>query len=307
MMLSVVVPAYNEEPSVPLLVERLVQTFEQNHLRGEIIIVDDGSMDNTGTIAEELSGKYDNVRVFHHKRRMGKTTALLTGLENTSGDIIVMIDADLQYAPEDLPKFLDKIKQGYDVVNGWRKHRKDSIFRKIPSSSYNFLSNISFGLNLHDQNSGFKAMKREVLKELNLRTEQHRFILNLAHYKGYKVGEVEIQHFPRKYGKTKYGSSRIILSLLDLISLRLQLSFVERPMVLFGLSGIALFLTGFIVALSAVILNVFYGHPFSQHYGRLFLAAILMITGVQSFFFGFIADMIANLREEQRRYLEAKK
>ena len=294
--LSVVIPAYDEELSLPILVERFIQTFEKNGLRGEIIIVDDGSTDETGKIAHELSGKYTRVKIFHHKRRMGKTAALLTGLRNASGDILVMMDADLQYAPEDLPTLLNLIEQGYDVVNGWRKHRKDSIFKKIPSSLYNFISRISFGLSLHDYNSGFKIMRREVFRDISPRKEQHRFILHLAHYKGYKVGEAQINHFPRKYGKTKYGSSRVLLGFLDMISLKLQLTFTERPMVLFGLSGITLLVLGFILGMQVLIWNLVYGEPFAFHFARLLLSALLTIAGIQSFLFGFIADMIANLR-----------
>jgi len=299
--LSIVVPAYNEEQSLPILVDRLVQTFEENRLIGEIIIVDDGSVDKTGKIAEELCTKHGYVRVFHHKRRMEKTAALHTGFENASGDILVMIDADLQYAPEDLPKLLSKIQKGYDVVNGWRKHRKDSFLKKTPSSIYNFISRVSFGMKIHDFNSGFKALKREVLEDLNLRKGQHRFLLNIAHHKGYRVGEVEIQHFPRKQGKTKFGSSRMFWGFFDLISLRLQLAFTERPMALFGLSGIILMLIGLILGVDVLILNFVYGEPFAFHLARLLLAVMLGIAGIQSLLFGFIADMIAGLRSEQEK------
>lgn len=298
--LSVIVPAYNEERSLPVLVERCVQSFEENCLKGEIIIVDDGSADGTGKIAEELSGKYNNVRVFHHRRRKGKTAALITGFKNASREVLAIIDADLQYAPEDLPKLLNLIEQGYDVVNGWRKRRKDSIFKKIPSALYNFLSRISFGLALHDYNCGFKIFRREVFEDINPRVGQHRFIPALAYYKGYRVGEVEVQHFPRKYGKTKFGWARIILGLLDMISLRLQLTFMERPMVLFGLSGVILLILGFIFGIQVVVWNLVYGEPFALHFARLLLAAILIIAGGQSFLFGFIADMIADLRAESK-------
>jgi len=299
--LSVVVPAYNEEQSLPILVERLIQTFEENRLKGEIIIVDDGSTDETGKIAEDLRKKYGNVKVFHHKRRMEKTAALHTGFENASGDILAMIDADLQYAPEDLIKLLSKIDQGYDVVNGWRKYRNDSILKKIPSSIYNFVSRVSFGMTLHDFNSGFKAFKREVLEDLNLRKGQHRFLLNLAHHKGYKVGEVEVQHFPRELGKTKFGSSRMFWGFFDLISLRLQLAFTERPMALFGLSGIILSTLGFIAGAYVIALRILFFEPFGRHFALLLLSALLIIAGIQSFLFGFIADMIANLRSEQEK------
>jgi glycosyltransferase involved in cell wall biosynthesis len=297
--LSVVIPAYNEEESLPILVKRLVQTFEENHLMGEIIVVDDGSTDDTRKISEEMCKRYKNVRVIRHKRRIGKTAALHTGFGNASGDIIVMIDADLQYAPEDLPKLLARIEQGYDAVNGWRKHRNDSIVKKIPSSIYNFVSRVSFGLKLHDFNSGFKAFKREVLKDLNLREGHHRFFLNVAHYNGYRVGEVEIQHFPRKQGKTKYGSSRMFWGFFDLISLRLQLAFTERPMALFGLSGTILTTLGFISGSYVLALRILYYEPFDEHVALLLLTVLLIIAGIQTFLFGFLADMIANLRYEQ--------
>lgn len=297
--LSVVIPAYNEEESLPTLVERLVQTFEENHLTGEIIVVDDGSTDGTRKISEEMCERHRRVKVIRHKRRMGKTAALQTGFGNSTGDIIVIIDADLQYAPEDLPKLLARIEQGYDVVNGWRKHRNDSILKKIPSSIYNFVSRISFGLHLHDFNSGFKVFKREVLEDLNLRDGQHRFFLNVAHYKGYRIGEVEIQHFPRKEGKTKYGSSRMFWGFFDLVSLRLRLAFTERPMALFGLSGIILTTLGFIAGSYVVALRILYNEPFDHHVALLLLTVLLIIAGIQSFLFGFIADMIADLRYDQ--------
>lgn len=300
--LSVIIPVYNEEQSLPILVERLVKTFENNNIKGNIIVVNDGSTDETWKISEGLSKKYNNVMILHHRTRKGKTAALHTGFENASGDILAMIDADLQYAPEDLPKLLELIHQGYDVVNGWRKHRNDPILKKIPSSIYNIVSRISFGTALHDFNSGFKVFKREILEDINLRTGQHRFILNLAHHKGYRVGEVEIQHSPRKLGKTKYGSSRMFWGFFDLISLRLQLAFTERPMALFGLSGVIMLLIGFILGANVLILNFVYREAFSVHFARLLLAIMFIIAGFQSLLFGFIADMIATLRaklEEQ--------
>lgn len=298
------IPAYNEEKSLPILAKRIIQTFSENSIEGEIIIVNDGSVDKTGKLSEELSREHKCVKTFHHRRRRGKTAALLTGFEKASKDIIALMDADLQYAPEDIPKFLDLIDEGYDVVNGWRKRRKDSIFKKIPSALYNLISRISFGLSLHDFNSGFKVVQRFVFEDINPRKGQHRFILFLAHYKGYRVGEVEVRHFPREYGKTKFGSSRILFGLLDLISLRLQLAFMESPMVLFGLSGIALLTLGFIFGMQVVLWKLIYNESFSLHFARLLLAAILVIAGFQSFLFGFIADMIANIRTEQNRKIE---
>jgi len=300
-IVSVVVPAYNEEQTITQLTNRLIKTFTENNIKGEILIVDDGSTDRTGQLAEELSKKHECVRVFHHKRRRQKTAALHTGFENASGQIIAMIDSDLQYAPEDIPKLLAKIREGYDVVNGWRKHRNDSMFKKIPSAIYNFVSRHSFGMKLHDFNSGLKAFKREVLEDLNLRTGQHRFLLNIAYHRGYKVGEVEIQHFPRKHGKTKYGSARMFWGFFDLIALRLQLAFTERPMALFGLSGIILFLLGSLAGLYVIALRILFNEPFGTHFAMLLLSSLLIIAGIQTFLFGFIADMIASLKSEQEK------
>lgn len=298
---SVIVPVYNEEQNLPILIERLERTFEKDKIIGEIIIVDDGSTDTTRTLSQEISKEYNNIRVLHHRRRKGKTAALQTGFDIASYDIVTMLDADLQYAPEDLPKLLALIYQGYDLVNGYREHRKDSLLKKFPSFIYNFISRIFFGTPFRDFNSGFKVFRHEVFEGINLKKDQHRFILHIAYNKGYRVGEVAVQHFPRKYGKTKYGVSRVILGPLDLISLGLQLAFLERPMVLFGFSGIVLIVLGLFFSAELVISRVVYGESLEQHLARLLLAGLLTIAGIQAFFFGFIADMINDLRSEEHK------
>lgn len=298
--LSVIVPTFNEEQTLPSLVRRLITTFKENHINGEIIIVDDGSTDKTQEITQDLCRKFKNIIVIRHDRRKEKSATLHTGFENASGKLLAMIDADLQYAPEDLPKLLDKINEGYDVINGWRKNRKDSILKKIPSSLYNLISRLIFGLKVHDFNSGLKIFKREVFEDLNLRIGTHRFLLFIAKHRGYNVGEVEIQHFRRKWGKSKYGTSRMFWGLFDLIALRLQLAFIERPMALFGLSGIVLTIFGFIAGSYVITLRILYNEPFDRHIAMLLLSGILVIAGIQSFFFGFIADMIADLRIDQQ-------
>jgi glycosyltransferase involved in cell wall biosynthesis len=298
---SVIIPAFNEEDTLQELVERLVQTLIKNQLKGEIIIVDDGSKDQTTVISQQMDRKYDNVKVIRHKRRMGKTAALHTGFRNSSGEVVIILDADLQYIPEEIPKLLGKIKEGYDVVNGWRKDRHDSIVKKFPSKIYNFISRISFGLKLHDFNSGFKAFKKEVIEDLSEREGQHRFFINVAHYKGYNVGEVEIKHFSRVKGKTKYGFSRMFWGFFDLIALRLQLAFTERPMALFGLLGAILVLLGFIAGVYLLALRILYNEPFDQHIALMLFTLLLIIAGIQCFLFGFIADMVAKLKFEKNK------
>jgi len=297
----VIIPAYNEEQSLSELTERTVQVLSSGDFNGEVIIVNDGSTDKTREVADELVKKYKIVKVFHHRRNLGKSVSLRTGFDKARGTIIVMLDADLQYAPEDIPKLIGMINKGYDVVNGWRKSRADSTGRKASSSFYNFLTRQIFGLTIQDFNSGLKAFRREVIDDIEttgLRSDFHRYLLPLAHQLGYRVGEIEIQHFPRSYGKTKYGTRRLILGVLDLISLKLQFLFRERPMTLFGISGISLLLLGGIFGVYVVLLKLLYREPFEHHLALLMLSVLLIIAGLQSFFFGFLADILATFRLE---------
>jgi len=297
----VIIPTYNEEQSLSELTERAVQVLSSVGFSGEVVIVDDGSTDKTREVANELMKKYKIVKVFHHRRNLGKSASLRTGFDNARGTIIIMLDADLQYAPEDIPKLVGMISKGYDVVNGWRKSRADSTGRKASSSFYNFLTRQIFGLTIQDFNSGLKAFCREVIDDIEttgLRSDFHRYLLPLSHQLGYRVGEIEIQHFPRSYGKTKYGTRRLILGVLDLISLKLQFLFRERPMTLFGISGISLLLLGGIFGVYVVLLKLLYREPFEHHLALLMLSVLLIIAGLQSFFFGFLADILATFRLE---------
>jgi len=297
----VIIPAYNEDRSLSELTGRAVQVLSSAGFSGEVIIVNDGSTDKTKEVVDELVKKYNIVKAFHHRRNLGKSASLRTGFDKARGTIIVMLDADLQYAPEDIPKLIDMINKGYDVVNGWRKSRADSIGRKASSSFYNFLTRQIFGLTIQDFNSGLKAFRREVIEDIEttgLRSDFHRYLLPLAHQLGYRVGEIEIQHFPRSYGKTRYGARRLILGVLDLISLKLQFLFRERPMTLFGISGISLLFLGGIFGVYVVLLKLLYREPFEHHLALLLLSVLLIIAGLQSFFFGFLADILATFRLE---------
>lgn len=297
--LTVLIPAYNEEEALPILVGRLQGLRKEGLIEGDILIVDDGSTDRTGEIAEKLAERDDLVKVLRHRRNLGKSAAIRTGVSGCRGEYVVIIDADLQYAPEDIPKLVSALDAGLDVVNGWRRNRQDPWMRKFPSAIYNLVSQLVFGLKIHDYNSGLKAFRREVLERISFRSDLHRYVLPLAHQMGFKVGEIEIHHFPREYGKTKYGSPlRFILGLLDLISLRLQLAFLERPMTLFGLTGILLSFFGGILGLYVIFLRLLYREPFGHHIALVQLSALLVLTGLQSFFFGFLADILATTRIE---------
>jgi len=305
---TVLVPAYNEEESLPLLVERLSSIFREGGIDGEILIIDDGSTDRTGEIAEKLAQKDSRIIAVGHRRRLGKSAAIRTGIPRCRGEYIVLMDADLQYTPEDIPKLISTLEEGYDVVNGWRKDRQDSWLRKLPSGIYNLVSRLVFDLQVHDYNSGLKAFRREVLDRMSLRSDLHRYLLPLAHQMGFRVGEVPIRHFPRRYGKTKYGSSlRFLLGLFDLISLRLQFTFLERPMTMFGLTGILLSFLGALFGLYVIMLKVLYREPFGHHMALVQLSALLILTGLQSFFFGFLADILATTRIELLSHMETGK
>ncbi len=301
------IPAFNEEDSLPILVARLRKLIKEGTIDGDILIVDDGSTDRTGEVAEKLARRDRSVGVVRHRRNLGKSQALRTGIPRCTGDYIVIIDADLQYAPEDIPRLVSALDEGFDVVNGWRRKRRDSWVRKLPSAVYNMVSRLVFDLQVNDYNSGLKAFRREVLERISLRSDLHRYMLPLAHQTGFRVGEIEIQHFPRRYGSTKYGSPiRFVLGLFDLISLRLQFAFLERPMTLFGLTGILLSFLGALFGLYVVSLKILYREPFGHHMALVQLSALLILTGIQSFFFGFLADILATTRIELLSAMEER-
>ncbi len=302
---TVLIPAYNEEESLPILVKKLQTLRKEGKIEGDILIVDDGSTDRTGDIAEELAKETSFIGVVRHRRNLGKSAAIRTGIPRCTGDYIVIMDADLQYTPEDIPKLVLALDNGLDAVNGWRKNRQDSWIRKVPSGIYNSVSRFVFDLKVHDYNSGLKAFRREVLENIGLRSDLHRYVLPLVHQMGFRVGEVEVRHFPRKYGTTKYGSPvRFVLGVLDLISLRLQFTFLERPMTMFGLTGILLSFLGGLFGFYVISLKVLYQEPFGHHMALVQLSALLILTGIQSFFFGFLADILATTRIELLNLLE---
>ena len=298
MRTSIVVPAYNEAKSLPILVKGIIDTLDTNAIDGEIIVVDDGSIDDTGEVAEKLCEKNSRIIVLHHRRNMDKSRALRTGFEKASGDIIVTMDADLQNSPSDIPKLLELLNEDYDMVVGWRKNRCDHLGKRLSSFFFNLLSRKLFGMTIHDFNCGFKAFRRQMLEDIDLRQEEHRYFAAMAHQRGYRVGEIEVQHFPRIYGKSKYGVSRLFSGTLDLISLKLQFLFSEKPIILFAVPGIAMMILGSLFGLYVIALNLLYNEPFSSHLAMLLLSAFTSIGGFQLFTMGFLADMLARFRQE---------
>jgi len=235
---SVIVPAYNEEETLAELTERIVNSLAKNNIDGEMIIVDDGSKDKTGQVADALSHQYSHVENIHHRRELGKSAAIRTGFKQSKGDVIVTMDADLQYLPEEIPRLLQLIDEGYDLANGWRQRRQDPKTRIVASKCYNWLIRRLYHIDVYDNNSGFKALRRETLECIApmIRKEMHRYIIPLAHHYGYRVVETPITHNPRRGGKSKYDSiRRLVTGPIDIITLKLILIFAEKPALLFGL------------------------------------------------------------------------
>ena len=256
---SIIVPAYNEEENIPLLVEKTAEMIRESGLDCELVIVDDGSTDSTYERIASSEKRHNFVRSVRHRSNFGKTKALLSGLEGSSGEILVLLDADLQYRPKDVPRLVSEIDRGYDVVSGWKsgKYQKQFV-----SSIYNRLSRFLFDIPVHDQNS-VKAFKREILEELPLRKDWHRYLIALARDRGYKISEVRVELHPRKFGTPKYtGSWRIVIGMLDMIAVKFQLSFMRKPMLLFGTVGGIFLAAGVIVGLIALYLRFGLGRGF---------------------------------------------
>ncbi len=303
--LSFVIPLKDEEGTLQELYEKILRNVPSN-LSFEIIFIDDGSSDNSYEILKEIHERDKRVKLIRFRRNFGKASALLSGFNRAKGDIIITMDADLQDDPKEIPKFIEKIKEGYDLVSGWKKERKDPITKKLPSKIFNKLASILTGVKIHDFNCGYKAYRREVIENLEIYGELYRYIPALANSKGFKITEIPVEHHERKYGRSKYGWERIIKGFLDLITVIFLTRFLKRPMHLFGGIGILFLITGFIINLSLVLYKLLTGALIGTR-PLLTLGVLLMIIGVQFLSLGLIGEMLSNLTHERKReYLIAE-
>lgn len=289
---SVVVPAYNEAENIAPLMEEFSRMFARTRMNGEVILVDDGSTDGTFLKAKECQEKYSFLKIAVHKRNRGKTDALITGFSKARGKIFVFWDADLQYLPEEIPKLIKRIDDGYDVVCGWKQGRYG--IKRFVSFVYNFLSRILFRVKVHDLNS-VKAFRREIMDEIPFRKDWHRYMVVMAADKGYKIGEVKVKLYPRRFGQTKFGFWRIPIGFLDLLSVKFQLSFMKKPLLLFGFLGLALILLGILTGGVAVYLRIVKNEGFRP---LLYLVILLVLSGLSFFVLGFLAEVMASVKEE---------
>ncbi len=298
MDLSIVIPVYNEEKNVLLLYRELKDVLEGMGKKYEIIFVDDGSIDSTSKAVTKISGKDSRVKAVSFRRNRGKSAALMEGFRKSKGNIIFTLDGDLQDNPREIPKFLDKIKKGYDIVNGWKFRRHDPLTKTLPSRFFNFLTRLLTGVRVHDSNCGFKAYRREAAESLRIYGELHRYIPSLANWMGFRVGEVKVRHRPRKHGKSKYGVTRLMKGFLDLITIKFLNKFSERPLHFFGPMGILLALAGFIAGVYLVVMWCM-GHGIGDR-PLLILSVLLMIVGIQTFSIGLIGEMIISSKEKRK-------
>jgi len=300
MTLSIVIPIYNEDENIQILYEKLKEALDPLKKEYEIVFVDDGSTDRTLPILEEIQAKDKRVVVLSLRRNFGQTAAFAAGFDFARGDVIVTMDGDLQNDPADIPKLLELIKDN-DLVSGWRKKRKDPFFtRRLPSIIANWLISNVTGVKLHDYGCSLKAYRRDVIKNLKLYGEMHRFIPAVASWYGVRVAEVEVFHYPRLRGRSKYGISRTIKVVLDLITVKFLQSFSTKPIQFFGPVGMLSGFLGFLILLYLSIDKLFKGHDIG---GRplLLLGALLIIVGIQLIGMGLLGEMLVRVYHESQR------
>ena len=298
MDISLVIPVYNEEENLKLLYQKLKETLEPLGKEREIIFVDDGSQDNSPKILDQLARKDPHVKVIHFRRNFGQTAALAAGFDLAQGEIVVTLDADLQNDPADIPKLLGKMEEGYDVVSGWRKDRKDPYLSRIlPSTMANWLISKVTGVKLHDYGCTLKAYRQEVVKELNLYGELHRFLPALASWMGVRIAEIPVTHHPRRFGKSKYGISRTFRVILDLILVQFLLRYSTRPIRIFGGAGLISFVVGLLLGCYLSIIKILFRHPIGNR-PLLILSVLLIILGIQLLSLGILGEFLTRIYYE---------
>lgn len=309
MKISIVVPLFNEEESLPELISWIDRVMQENQLSHEVVLVDDGSNDSSWSVIEKLQNDYPAIRGIKFRRNYGKSAALYSGFDATRGDVVITMDADLQDSPDEIPELYRMITQdGYDMVSGWKRKRYDPVTKTIPSKFFNRTARIVSGIKLHDFNCGLKAYNSKVTKSIEVYGEMHRYIPILAKEAGFlRIGEKVVQHQERKYGVTKFGFNRFINGFLDLLSLSFITKFGKRPMHFFGFMGVVMFLVGFLASLwigfqklyslsKGLQASLITDSPY------FYLALTTMIIGTQLFLAGFIAELVSRSSSERNRY-----
>jgi len=297
MNLSVIIPVYNEKESISLLGEALIQTLSNLNLTYEIIFVNDGSRDGSGEVIKELVQKDSHFRCITLRKNFGKARALARGFKEAQGEIISTIDADLQFDPKELPKFLDKLREGYDLVNGYSIKGHNPFPKRLSSKIVNWILTFVSRVKLHDLNCGFKAFRREVLEDIRLSPGMHRYIPLFVHAAGYKVTEVKVGLHSRRFGSSKYGLKKFYHGFFDILSVLFLLYFKRKPLYLFGGVGVAFILVGFAICFYLTISWFNAGRQGISDRPLLFLGVLLIIVGTQFISTGLLGEMIVSHQE----------
>ncbi|MEI6638371.1 MAG: glycosyltransferase family 2 protein [Chlorobium sp.] len=298
--LSIVVPLFNERESLHELLEQLYAAMGEGELHDlfgepfafEIIMVDDGSTDDSCSLIGGMIPSRPELRLISFQRNFGKTAALSAGFMTATGDYVCTIDADLQDDPFAIKEMIKKLQEGYDLVSGWKLHRKDPLSKTIPSKLFNGVTRLFSGIAIHDFNCGLKVYRREVTRRLELHGDMHRYIPVLAHWMGFRIAELPVNHHARKFGRTKYGASRFFSGLLDFLSVLFITRYLRRPMHFFGMAGLASFVFGFLISLYLTLDKILLHNPISNR-PILFLGILLLILGVQLFSTGLLGEMLS--------------
>lgn len=309
--ISIVVPVFNEEESLPELCEWINRVCVKHGFSFQVLLIDDGSTDTSWQVIQEQSAKFQQVQGIRFMRNYGKSAALQVGFNEAIGDVVITMDADMQDSPDEIPGLYKMIvEQGFDVVSGWKKHRKDPISKTIPSRFFNFVTRKISRINLNDFNCGLKAYRKQVVKHIQVYGEMHRYIPVIAKWNGFKkIGEKVVEHRPRKYGYTKFGLERFINGFLDLLSITFVMKFRKNPMHFFGTLGTLSFLFGLIFTVKILWDKIdsiyFSGIPLRREVTDqplFFLALVALLIGVQLFLAGFLAELWAMKNHRKDEY-----
>lgn len=297
--ISIVVPLYNEEESLTELAAAIEKALSAQFTY-EIIFVDDGSTDTSFQVIKKLCDEHDNIRGISFRHNYGKSAALQTGFEHANGEFVITMDADLQDDPDEIPEMVEMLKNGLDLVSGWKKERFDPISKTIPSKFFNFVTRKAAGINLNDFNCGLKAYRSEVVKNIYVYGELHRYIPMLAKKEGFgRIGEKVVKHHPRKYGNTKFGLSRFINGFLDLITILFVQKYFQKPMHFFGTFGMLLLAFGTVINVYMAVLRLFFNVGIGNR-PLLFLGILLMVLGIQFLSTGLIGELV-NINHVQKQ------
>lgn len=307
--LSIVIPTYNEEESIPELAEWIFRIVHEEQYLAEVIFVDDGSDDDTWRVICEIAAVNPTVKGIRFNTNCGKSAALQAGFNYASGDVIITMDSDLQDSPDEIPGLVRMInEEGFDLVSGWKKKRHDPISKTLPSKFFNRVTRMVSGIELHDFNCGLKAYRKEVVKHVEVYGEMHRYIPLLAKWSGYKnIGEKIVEHRPRKYGKTKFGLERFINGFLDLLSVTFVMRFRKRPMHFFGTLGTLSFMAGSVITVWIIAEKLYRQYHAMNpravvEQPLFFLALVALIVGIQLFLAGFLAEMMIQTSNRKHDY-----